>query len=224
MPSTKKECLTAFKKGHKEKAENLLRQLEHPSEVKTEYDVTLLHYAAQWGWADTCEELIDHFDLSAIVEDHWEHKPLHHASMYGSAKVVSYLLTLDAVSGTETVPGTLNDEDVHGHTALRLAEIYHYPEVVDLLAGAPPVLMLSEYLSTNNVAILSMLSRRINPNIQFTIKPCFRVFMAGNHASGKTSLKTVMLNLAEFRPFRHRDLGYGVKTLTAAGCPAPCSG
>ena len=139
----------------------------------------------------TCASLlVDHYKLCPTVKDVYGWSPLHWACVYGSATVVSYLLSLP------TVLPTINDkEDVVGRSALDLACILKHLPVIKLLLRQPSIIMPTNKLQSRNFDVLSLLSDRMEWSTEFDIEPYSRVFMAGNSGAGKTTLTTAILSL-----------------------------
>ena len=212
------QCLHAFEDGQKEVVMKLLSEVHQPHNVMSDINMTFVHFAARHGWHDTCQTLVENYHLSPTDMTVLGHSPLHFACAYGRAQVVKYLLKLP------TVLLSVNDEDRAGMTALNRACVHAHLPVIEMLVRERSVQMPTKHLPSDNFAVVSLLSSRIELNTEFFIGPHFRVFMTGNSAAGKTTLATVMLNLAKIFPSQQQGLVSGIKTLTAGICPTTCSG
>ena len=222
MAGIRRLCLRAFRDGHKEEALRLLAQIQQP-------DQQLVHRAAYQGWLDLCQQLVENYKLSpsAKAEIFGDvYRPLHLACEYGRVEVVRYLLTLPSVLLT------VNERDGGdgGLSALDLACKYEHLSVLELLLSEPSVHLPRDYLHTKNFAVLSFLSKKLLWSTQFFVMSYFHVFMAGNTASGKTTLTKAMVKKAEYSFSRfipgniESEMISKVKTLTAGICPSQCSG
>ena len=215
MEDLRKLCLCAFDDGCKEDALKWLSLLQQP-------DPHLVHLAARNGWHNLCRQLVESYNLSPsdeaqIFDDGVMYRPLHLACMEGRVEVVKYLLTLPPVMLT------VNECDGGiGGSAIEWACGYDRLSVLELLLNEPSVQMPNN-LHSNNFSVLSLLSRRMSWSTEFSVRPYFPVFMAGNTAAGKTTLTEALLQLTHSLSRRGMMVS-GVKTMTAGICPSQCSG
>ena len=90
----------AFKAGDKIVVENLLPRVSQPSDIVVTFDVhmlraesvSLLHFAAFWGWMDTVTTLVVKYGMAANREDNKGHIPLHYAAYNGHLNIAQYLI------------------------------------------------------------------------------------------------------------------------------------
>ena len=98
------ECISAFKRGNKLMAEQLLPRIPLPAvrTITTTFTlvgfgicsmVTLLHLAAYWGWGDVVTALVSVYYFAANSKDSKGQIPLHYAALNGHLKVVKYFIT-----------------------------------------------------------------------------------------------------------------------------------
>ena len=220
MGNVTERCLRAFEDGQ-EDVLKLLPKVDQPQTVKDDGNQTLVHFAAWHGWHSVCRTLVEDYHLNPAEKDDHGLTPLHLACRRGHAQVVKYLLAFP------TVLLTVNDEDHIGDSALDRTCAYGHLPVVEILVQEPFVKMPTKNLPSAKFSVLSLLSSRIEWSTQFTMRPYFTVFMAGNSAAGKTTLATAIVNLdpiSSSSSSRHCGLVSGVKTLTAGICPTQCSG
>ena len=106
--------MEAFKRRDKDEVLLLLPCAVQPQLIRnvTWEDDTLLHHAAQCGWADVCRILVEEYHCKPDDTDHFGRSVLHMACEEGQVPVVKYLLTLKSVLGTATV------EDRSGRTSI----------------------------------------------------------------------------------------------------------
>ena len=207
MADLRERCWHALREGHKEDALRLLSKIDHP-------DPHFVDYAAKHGWQDVCRQLVENYNLISSDQIHW-YRPLHLACEYGRVEVVKYLLTLPPVMRT------VNQRVGYDGSAIELACRGGHLSVIKVLVSEPSVHMPND-LPSDKFAILSLLSRIRCGSTEFPIRPYFPVFMAGNSATGKTTLTKAVLLLTEYSsPMR---MVTDVKTLTAGICPSKCSG
>ena len=118
-------CISAFKRGNKLMAEQLLPRIplpavraitttfELPSFIRVCTMVTLLHLAAYWGWGDVVTALVSVYYCAANSKDSAGQIPLHYAAYNGHVEVVKYLITELQCDPME--------KDNHGWTPLHFA-------------------------------------------------------------------------------------------------------
>ena len=221
MAELRELCLRAFNDGHKEDAQRLLAQVQQPHPQ-------CVHWAAEHGWHDLCRQLVESYRLSPsdeadIFGGHGiMYRPLHLACIAGSVEVVKYLLTLPSVM--PTVNEVIVAGGVEGSSAIECACDGEHLPVLELLLNEPSVLMPNS-LPSNKFSVLSLLSRRMNWNTEFSVASYFHVFMAGNTAAGKTTLTEALRQLDPDTHCIHPGkMVSEVKTMTAGICPSQCSG
>ena len=73
---------------------------------------TLLHHAAECGWADVCHTLVEHYQCIPDATAAFGYSVLHIACRRGQESVVKYLLTLKSVIDTVTA------RDCYGDTSM----------------------------------------------------------------------------------------------------------
>ena len=101
----KEDCISAFKRGNKLMAEQLLPRIPLPAvrTITTTFRlpgfmgvcsmVTLLHLAAYWGWGDVVTALVSMYYCAANSKDSWGEIPLHYPAYNGHVEVVKYFIT-----------------------------------------------------------------------------------------------------------------------------------
>ena len=104
------ECISAFKRGNKLMAEQLLPRIPLPAvrTITTTFKfisgsglvvfemctmVTLLHLAAYWGWGDVVTALVSVYYCAVNSKDSGGQIPLHYAAFNGHVEVVKYFIT-----------------------------------------------------------------------------------------------------------------------------------
>ena len=96
------DCVSAFKRGNKLMAEQLLPRIPLPAvrTITTTFSliglctmVTLLHLAAYWGWGDVVTALVSVYYCAANSKDSKGQIPLHYAAYNGHVEVVKYFIT-----------------------------------------------------------------------------------------------------------------------------------
>ena len=99
------DCISAFKRGNKLMAEQLLPRIPLPAvrTITTLFQlnpnwrmcsmVTLLHLAAYWGWGDVVTALVSVYYCAANNKDSDRQIPLHYAAYNGHVEVVKYFIT-----------------------------------------------------------------------------------------------------------------------------------
>ena len=96
--------MQAFECGSKEGVLLLLPHVYEPHLIRDigqiRYGYTLLHHAANCGWADVCRTLVEQYRCNPNDTDHYGDSVLHTACSVGHVSVVKYLLTLKSVSAT----------------------------------------------------------------------------------------------------------------------------
>ena len=93
------DCVSAFKRGDKLMAEQLLPRIPLPAvrTITTRFRytmaVTLLHLAAYWGWGDVVTALVSVYYCAANSKDSGGQIPLHYAAYNEHVEVVKYFIT-----------------------------------------------------------------------------------------------------------------------------------
>ena len=98
------DCISAFKRGNKLMAEQLLPRipLSAVRTISTMFElavlgvtmaVTMLHLAAYWGWGDVVTALVSVYFCSANSKDSAGQIPLHYAARNGHVEVIKYFIT-----------------------------------------------------------------------------------------------------------------------------------
>ena len=87
------KCYDAFNCGRQKDALRLLNQVKDPHTVKSDKNITLLHYAACYGWLNVVKELINEHQFNPYCEDDDGNTPLSTAKSNGKQPVVEYLET-----------------------------------------------------------------------------------------------------------------------------------
>ena len=96
-----KKCVEAFKQRNKQDAKRLLREIEQPANIGTEYAISdlryngmisLLHLAAQHGWMDISHDLITKYKCDTNCTDACGSTPLHYAVSNNHLEVVRYFI------------------------------------------------------------------------------------------------------------------------------------
>ena len=100
-----RDCISAFERGNKLMAEQLLHRIPLPAvrTITTTFKlpilmgacsmVTLLHLAAYWGWGDVVTALVSVYYCAANSKDSDGQIPLHYAAYKGHVEVVKYFIT-----------------------------------------------------------------------------------------------------------------------------------
>ena len=132
-----------------------------PNVKEDDYGATPLHVAAEYGYSEIVEVLLEHGAAPNIREKYGD-TPLHYAAMFGNSKVVEVLLEHGAD------PNARNN---FGRTPLHYAAAFDYPKVVKLLHkkdlsdyDATPLQGAAEFNYPEVVKLL--LDHGANPNIQ----------------------------------------------------------
>jgi len=132
-----------------------------PNVREDDYGATPLHVAAEYGYSEIVEVLLEHGAAPNIREKYGD-TPLHYAATFGNSKVVEVLLEHGAD------PNARNN---YGATPLHYAAAFDYPEVVKLLHkkdlsdyDATPLHAAAEFNYSEIVKLL--LEHGANPNIQ----------------------------------------------------------
>jgi len=132
-----------------------------PNVREDDYGATPLHAAAEYGYSEIVEVLLEHGAAPNIREKYGD-TPLHYAAMFGNSKVVEVLLEHGADP---------NIRDKYGATPLHYAAALDYPKIVELLHkkdlsdyDATPLQAAAEFDYPNVVKLL--LEHGANPNIQ----------------------------------------------------------
>ena len=92
------DCVSSFKSGDKQPAENLLARVRKGIKTTFEFSysvvamVSLLHLASYWGWGNIVAALVTVYSYTADVKDGEGHLPLHYAAYNGHLDVVRYLV------------------------------------------------------------------------------------------------------------------------------------
>ena len=87
------KCYDAFNCGRQKDALRLLKQVKDPHTVKSNKNITLLHYAALYGWLNVVKELINEHQFNPYCKDDDGNTPLNTARSNGKQPVVDYLET-----------------------------------------------------------------------------------------------------------------------------------
>ena len=102
MAEQQQDCISAFKRGNKLMAEQLLPRIPLPAvrTITTTFGVifscsmvTLLHLAAYWGWGDVVTALVSVYYCAANSKDSKGQIPMHYAAFNGHVEVVKYFIT-----------------------------------------------------------------------------------------------------------------------------------
>jgi len=132
-----------------------------PNVREDDYGATPLHVAAEYGYSEIVEVLLEHGAAPNIREKYGD-TPLHYAAMFGNSKVVEVLLEHGADP---------NARDDYGATPLHYAAAFDYPKIVELLHkkdlsdyDATPLQAAAEFNYPEVVKLL--LEHGANPNIQ----------------------------------------------------------
>jgi len=132
-----------------------------PNVREDDYGATPLHVAAEYGYSEIVEVLLEHGAAPNIREKYGD-TPLHYAATFGNSKVVEVLLEHGAD------PNARNN---YGATSLHYAAAFDYPEVVKLLHkkdlsdyDVTPLQGAAEFNYPEVVKLL--LEHGANPNIQ----------------------------------------------------------
>jgi len=131
-----------------------------PNVREDDYGATPLHAAAEYGYSEIVEVLLEHGAAPNIREKYGD-TPLHYAAMFGNSKVVEVLLEHGADP---------NIRDKYGATPLHYAAAFDYPKIVELLHKDPndydvtPLQAAAEFNYPNVVKLL--LEHGADPNIQ----------------------------------------------------------
>jgi len=94
-----------------------------PNVREDDYGATPLHAAAEYGYSEIVEVLLEHGAAPNIREKYGD-TPLHYAAMFGNSKVVEVLLEHGADP---------NIRDKQGATPLHYAAAFDYPKIVEVL-------------------------------------------------------------------------------------------
>ena len=134
------DCISAFKKGNKLMAEQLLPRIPLPAvrTITTRIPllglgvllcsmVTLLHLAAYWGWGDVVTALVSVYYCAANSKDSAGHIPLHYAAHNGHIEVVKYFITELQCDPME--------KDNKGRTPLHLVCLHGHIKIAQYLIG-----------------------------------------------------------------------------------------
>ena len=128
------KILQAFERGDKERVTLLLPHIQrlqpHPIEdiVQLRHGYTLLHHAANCGWADVCCMLVEEYRCNPNDTDDFGDSVLHTACSVGGVSVVKYLLSLESVSAT------VGKKNGSGRTAMEVVATNKY-EIYSLFAS-----------------------------------------------------------------------------------------
>ena len=121
------ECFNAFNHERREEGLALLKQIKNPHRVRGEYDFTLLHCAAHWGWADTAKLLITEYNCDSTQVDSRGLTPLHVASGRGHMDVIKYLIEDQKCDPLQ--------QDNDGNSSVDRARNFGNQDIVDYLTG-----------------------------------------------------------------------------------------
>ena len=128
MDDLETNCEKAFKFGDKTEALTLLKQLQNPSELKTEVGSHLLNWAADHGWLDVVELLISQYNCDVNRPSDRTHiTPVYIACCRGHLEIVKYLCN-DAKCDPTI-------EDIDGKTALDKAHDFKHDGIVRVLTN-----------------------------------------------------------------------------------------
>ena len=91
---TAEQLLSAFySPGDKEKVLSLLPVVRDPPGIRDSNNWTLLHLAAQNGWTDVCQLLVEQYQADPHRRDSRGWTALHYASIFDHLDVVQYLVS-----------------------------------------------------------------------------------------------------------------------------------
>ena len=131
-----------------------------PNVREDNYGATPLHVAAEYGYSEIVEVLLEH-GATPNIRDKDGRTPLHYAAMFGNSKVVEVLLEHGADP---------NIRNKYGSTPLHYAAAFDYPKIVELLPkdlsdyDVTPLQGAVEFSYPEVVKLL--LEHGANPNIQ----------------------------------------------------------
>jgi len=132
-----------------------------PNVREDDKGATPLHVAAEYGYSEIVEVLLEH-GVDPNIRDKYGDTPLHYAAVFGNSKVVEVLLERGADP---------NIRDKYGLTPLHYAAAFDYPKIVELLHkkdlsdyDTTPLQAAAEFNYPNVVELL--LEHGANPNIQ----------------------------------------------------------
>ena len=170
MPDNQEnKCLQAFRDGKQSLAVHMLRMLDDPSKVKSQFNTTLLHLAARHGWRGVAELLITKYycDPHCVNNAGWS--ALHFAIQSGHLKVVRYLIEMQCSPVCQSSKWS----------PLEIAHFCNHQDIV-------------QYLS--NVIIDSALEVAMKNDFDSSFETrCSVVTMHGHSGAGKNSLKQLIL-------------------------------
>ena len=213
----------------------LLPKLANPGTVRDSRllfsGLTLVHYAAWYGWGDVCKLLVEKYNCEPTAVDDYGRNPLHIACQLGGGEdLLKYLTTLPSVLRR------INDRDTDGRTPLHYAckwsTMFGSCSVVEILLetnavnitevdkdGCTPLELVAKY----TYGVFSRFANRIDWSTQLPVKSFFSVFLVGNSGAGKSTLAAAMQELTGDAPTQHGRIS-NVEELTAGIVPTQCRG
>ena len=216
MQQDEKDCISAFKRGNKLMAEQLLPRipLSAVRTITTTFTfikvcsmVTLLHLAAYWGWGDVVTALVSVYYCAANSKDSRGQIPLHYAAFNGHVEVVKYFITelrcdpMEKDNGDWT-PLHIACRDGHINIARYLIREQHCNPSCETASGLTP-LHLACFNKHADIVQYLLSTGRVNP---------LTTDKLGSTAMCIYSLNYDLIKL--FEPFKECRTAFPVHTFT----------